>query len=303
MVLIDYIYRMNLRDLQYLVAVADHLHFGKAALSVNVTQPTLSMQLKKLEDSLGVQLFERTNKKVMLTPTGHEIVARARRTLNEADQITRIARNTRDPEAGSLKLGIFPTLAPYILPSLMPLMKEHFPRLNLLLVEERTPELIRQLEAGTLDTALLAMPVASDHFSNHTLFSEPFLLAVSSTHKLGERKQATISDMQGESVLLLEDGHCLRDQALEVCHLAGVGESANFRATSLETLRHMVASSDAITLIPKLATSDSSPVLRYIPFKGTPPSRTIGLYWRTTSARAPLFTTIAKHIENAYQKL
>ncbi len=294
---------MNLRDLEYLVAVADNLHFGKAALSVHVSQPTLSMQLKKLEGSLGVQLFERTNKRVMLTPIGHDIVARARRTLDEAEQISRIARAAKDPQSGTLKLGIFPTLAPYLLPSLMPKMKKGFPRLNLLLVEERTPELIRQLETGAIDAALLAMPVTSDHLTSLRLFAEPFLLAVSSTHPLAKRKSVQVADMQDEAVLLLEDGHCLRDQALEVCHLAGVGESANFRATSLETLRHMVAASHSVTLIPKLATDPRDSTLRYIPFRHPQPSRTIGLYWRSTSARGNLFNTIARLVETSYRKL
>ena len=294
---------MNLRDLQYLVAVADHLHFGKAALATHVSQPTLSMQLKKLEGSLGVQLFERTNKRVMLTPIGHEIVARARRTLNEAEQITRIAATAKDPKAGTLKLGIFPTLAPYLLAGLMPRLRRAFPRLTILLVEERTDELIRQLEAGIIDLAILAMPVDNERFASQRLFEEPFLLAVANNHPLADRKQVGVSDMQGQSVLLLEDGHCLRDQALEVCHLAGVGESAFFRATSLETLRHMVAASQSVTLMPKLATDPRDGAMRYIPFKHPQPSRTIGLYWRTTSARTPLFHAIGKLVEGAYCKL
>jgi LysR family hydrogen peroxide-inducible transcriptional activator len=295
--------RSNLRDLEYLVAVADHLHFGKAALAVHVSQPTLSMQLKKLEESLGVQLFERTNKRVMLTPIGHDIVARARRTLNEAEQITRIAESAKDPSAGTLKLGIFPTLAPYLLATLMPRLRHAYPRLTLLLVEERTDELVRQLDAGTIDVAILAMPIANDHFANLQLFEEPFLLAVANSHPLASRKNVSVADMQGESVLLLEDGHCLRDQALEVCHLAGVGESANFRATSLETLRHMVAASQSITLMPKLATDARDTAMRYIPFNHPQPTRTIGLYWRTSSARSSLFTAIGTLVKNAYRNL
>ena len=294
---------MNLRDLQYLVAVADHLHFGKAALAMHVSQPTLSMQLKKLEDSLGVQLFERTNKRVMLTPIGQEIVARARRTLTEAEQITRIAQSAKDPESGTLKLGIFPTLAPYLLATLMPRLRRAFPRLNILLVEERTDVLVRQLEAGLLDIAILAMPVVHERFSSAKLFEEPFLLAVASNHPLAGKRQVTAADMQGESVLLLEDGHCLRDQALEVCHLAGVGEAANFRATSLETLRHRVAASQSITLMPKLATDPRDGAIRYIPFHAPAPSRTIGLYWRTTSARTPLFLAISALMQKHYRQI
>lgn len=294
---------MNLRDLAYLVAVADHLHFGKAAQAVHVSQPTLSMQLRKLEETLGVQLIERSNKRVMLTQIGREVVVRARRTLDEVDQMKRLAENARDPLAGTLRLGLFPTLAPYLLPGLMPKLTATFPRLSIQLVEERTPELITRLEAGALDAALLAMPVDSETLSALPLFHEPFLLAVARTHRLARRKSVTAHDMHDETVLLLEDGHCLRDQALEVCHMAGVGESGSFRATSLETLRHMVASSNAITLIPQLATRENDPALAYIPFAKPAPTRQIGLYWRSTSARTSLFSTIAEMVSSAYKKL
>lgn len=291
---------MNLRDLHYLVAVAEHLHFGKAALAVHVSQPTLSMQLKKLEETLGVQLFERSNKRVMLTAIGQELVVRAQRILHEVEQMRAVAQSGHDLEAGTLRLGIFPTLAPYLLPTLMPLLTQHFPRLVLQLVEERTPELMAQLKSGALDAALLALPIAIDGLVAAPLFNEPFLLAVARHHPLAHHKTVTARDMQGETVLLLEDGHCLRDQALAVCHLAGVGESSSFRATSLETLRHMVAASNAITLIPKLATRLDDPLMRYIPFKTNAPSRSIGLVWRTTNARGPLFAAMAKQISAAY---
>lgn len=284
---------MNLRDLQYLVAVAEHLHFGRAAAACNVSQPTLSMQLKKLEETLGVQLFERTNKQVMLTAIGRDITERARRTLTEVEQMKVVANAARDPQAGTLRMGLFPTLAPYILPSLMPRLHAEFARLNVLLVEEKTPELIRQLEAGAIDCALLAMPVASDQLTHRPLFTEPFTLAVAANHPLAARTSVSLSTLRGVKMLLLEDGHCLRDQALEVCQMIGIGEADNFRATSLETLRHMVAASDAVTLMPKLAVEPDDKLVRYIPFKAPSPSRRIGLYWRTTSARAPLFEAMA----------
>jgi LysR family transcriptional regulator, hydrogen peroxide-inducible genes activator len=289
-----YLLLMNLRDLQYLVAVAEHLHFGKAAKAVHVSQPTLSMQLKKLEETLGVQLFERTNKHVMLTAIGQEMVTRAQRILNESEQLLHAARAARDPEAGTLRLGIFPTLAPYLLPRLMPLLSHHFPRLRLQLVEERTPELQSRLSAGALDLAMLALPVTGAGLEAMPIFDEPFLLAVARHHPLAARTRVHARDMLGETVLLLEDGHCLREQALEVCHLAGTHESTSFRATSLETLRHMVAVSEAITLIPKLATRTDDPLMRYIPFGAPAPSRRIGLVWRAASARAPFFVAMAK---------
>jgi len=294
---------MNLRDLQYLVAVADHLHFGKAALACNVSQPTLSMQLRKLEDMLDVQLIERSNKSVMLTPVGHEVVARARRTLDEASQIQQIARSSKDPLAGDVRLGIFPTLAPYLLPELMPALKSHFPKLNVLLVEEKTPELLTQLEAGSIDCAILAMPVENEHLCSLSMFIEPFLLAVPAGHRLSKRKYIALSDLHEETMLLLEEGHCLRAQALDICHMIGVGEAKNFRATSLETLRHMVAAGSAVTLIPKLAVNPQDKSLTYIPFKHPAPSRELGLYWRKTSARHKLFEKLAALVDAQYANL
>ena len=292
---------MNLRDLEYLTAVAQHLHFGKAALACNVSQPTLSMQLKKLEETLGVQLFERTNKTVMLTTIGHDIVARAKRIVEDSKQLRAVAKAAINPLAGELRLGIFPTLAPYLLPSLMPKLKHQFPLLTVLLVEEKTPELIAQLEDGTLDAALLAMPLTNPAFDSNDLFSEDFVLAVPAGHALSKRKNITKSDLRHETMLLLEDGHCLRDQALEVCSALGIGESKSFRATSLETLRHMVAAGNAVTLMPKLAVHDNDRLIRYIPFKKPAPARTIGLFWRTTSPRVRLFQQIIGLTQRTYR--
>ncbi len=292
--MIDYIYRMNLRDLQYLTTVAEHLHFGHAAEICHVSQPTLSMQLKKLEEYLGVQLFERTNKHVMLTPIGKSIVERAARVLEEAAAIRQLARGAKDPLSGDVRLGVFPTLAPYLLPSLVPKVKEHLPDVNLLLTEEKTPAIIQLLHEGKLDCALLALPVEGDGLATAPLFTEPFLLAVPKSHKLAKRKSVKPSDLAPYALLLLEEGHCLREQALEVCSMIGIGEANNFRATSLETLRHMVAGGSAITLMPKLAIQEADAMVRYIPFESPAPSRTIGLVWRHTSARAPLFAALVK---------
>jgi LysR family hydrogen peroxide-inducible transcriptional activator len=294
---------MNIRDFQYLVAVAQELHFGRAAERCHVSQPTLSMQLKKLEDTLGVQLFERTNKSVMLTPIGHDIAQRTAHILKEIDQIKALAAASKDPLAGQIRLGIFPTLAPYIMPGLMPLLRASFPKLNVLLVEEKTPVLITQLEKGEIDCAILATPVHAAGLHFDPLFEEPFLLAVAASHRLAGCKAVALADIQQESMLLLEDGHCLRDQALEVCSWAGTREANNFRATSLETLRHMVASGGSVTLIPKLAVRDDDTHVAYIPFKTHAPSRTLGLYARKTSARKPLFTAIASKVQEHYSAL
>ena len=295
---------MNLRDLQYLLAVAEHLHFGKAALACHVSQPTLSMQLKKLEETLGVQIFERTNKQVMLTATGQVVVAHARNVLAEVEQMKAAASNAHDALGGTLRMGIFRTLAPYLLPSLMPQMRTWFPKLSLQLVEEKTHDLVQQLESGAIDCAMLAMPLEQPCALIHRpVFREAFTLAVAADHPLAKRAFVKLSDLSQVSMLLLEEGHCLRAQALEVCQLVGVGESGHFRATSLETLRHMVASSHAATLMPQLATRNHDPGLRYIPFKAPAPTRQIGLYWRPTSARGKLFETMTQHMAKAYRHI
>jgi LysR family hydrogen peroxide-inducible transcriptional activator len=293
---------MNLRDLQYLAAVADHLHFGKAAEACNVSQPTLSMQLKKLEETLGVQLFERTNKSVMLTAIGSDITARAKRILEESQQLREAAKAAVNPLSGDLRLGIFPTLAPYLLPTLMPKLKKQFPLLNLLLVEEKTANLVTQLEEGKIDCAMLAMPVDNPAIDSKKLFDEAFVLAVPANHRLAKRASVSQSDIRHETMLLLEEGHCLREQALEVCSAIGIGESNSFRATSLETLRYMVAAGNAVTLMPKLSVRNEDALVRYIPFKKPAPMRSIGLYWRKTSPRTLLFSQITQMIASAYKQ-
>jgi len=296
--MIDYVYGMNLRDLQYLASVAEHLHFGKAALACHVSQPTLSMQLKKLEETLGVQLFERSNKQVMLTEVGREMAVRARRVLAEAEEMRVLGRAHKNPLVGELKMGVFPTLAPYLLPRLMPQLKKVLPSITMLLVEEKTPEIIARLESGVLDCALLAMPVAGDGLASQHVFDEPFYLAVPAGHALAKHAFISRVDLKYQEMLLLDEGHCLRDQALEVCDTIGIGEAQHFRATSLETLRHMVAAGNAVTLMPELAVNTHDRLVSYIPFKAPSPQRSIGLYWRQTSARTPLFKAIANSVIN-----
>ncbi len=279
---------MNLRDLQYLVALAEHRHFGRAAKACFVSQPTLSTQIKKLEEELGVPLVERTPRKVLLTEVGRDIAIRARDVLNEIEQIRGVARRTLDPESGTVRLGIFPTLGPYLLPHALPLVRKAFPKLELLLVEEKTETVLRLLREGKLDAGILALPLHEDSLHSEFLFEEPFLLAVSGEHALARQQgQLKLADLTNHNLLLLEDGHCLRDQALEVCHLAGASEHSGFRATSLETLRQMVAANVGITLLP--VTAVKPPVaavenLHLIEFKGHPPSRRIAMVWRKSSA-------------------
>ena len=289
---------MNLRDLKYLVALADHKHFGRAAAACFVSQPTLSTQIKKLEDELGVPLVERAPRKVMLTPAGREAASRARGIVAEVEQMKEAARRSQDPEAGTVRLGIFPTLAPYLLPHLVPGIRQRFPQLELLLVEEKSDQLLRQLREGRLDAALLALPLHDEQLHTEFLFEEPFVLAVPEGHALARQDSLTLNELADQRLLLLDDGHCLRDQALDVCHLSGAAEKSEFQATSLETLRQMVAANVGVTLLPMLAIkppvarSDSIHLLGFRADK--PPSRRIAMVWRRSSAMAEFLQHFAQ---------
>lgn len=289
---------MNLRDLRYLVAVADHGHFGRAAEACYVSQPTLSTQIRKLEAELGVQLIERNPRNIVLTAPGERVVERARVLLSEADNITEIARRARDPEAGTLRIGLFPTLAPYLLPHVVPKVRARFPDLELLLVEEKTEEVLQRLRDGKLDAGVLALPVPDEGLHQEPLFSEDFVLAVPTNHPLAATDgPARTSVLAGESLLLLEDGHCLRDQALAVCKLTGAEERSGFRATSLETLRQMVAAGVGVTLLPELAVQPPvarSDDIRLIRFADPVPRRDIAMFWRRTSAYREFLPRVAQ---------
>ncbi|MFG1212585.1 LysR substrate-binding domain-containing protein [Xanthobacter sp.] len=287
---------MTLRELQYLLALADTRSFRRAAELCSVSQPTLSTQIRKLEEELGVALIERTPRKAMLTPAGRDAVERARRILTEVDQLKEAARRSRFAEGGALKLGVFPTLGPYLLPHVVPLIRQRFPELELLLFEEKSANLIQRLNLGTLDAAFLALPVHDSHFHSEFLFEEPFLLAVPGTHSLARRDTLGVAELAGQNLMLLEEGHCLRDQALDVCHQSGAREKSEFRATSLETLRQMVAAGVGITLLPMLATRNPVPPaqnIHLLAFSDSRPSRQIALLWRKTSALGQLLHQVA----------
>lgn len=289
---------MNLRELEYLAALGEHRHFGRAAEACFVSQPTLSMQIKKLERELGVELVERSPGGVMLTDAGERVVERARIMLREAEDIRGIARQAQDPEAGSLRLALIPTLAPYLLPHVVPQLHERFPRLELLLVEEKTDDLLERLRDGRLDAGVLALPVDAGNLYGEALFREGFVLAVPVAHRLAALDEPVApSVLAGEQVLLLEEGHCLREQALDVCRLAGAPERSGFRATSLETLRQMVASGVGITLLPELAVQPPVPQsgdIRLLHFAEPVPSREIALLWRPTSVYGDLLPRVAE---------
>lgn len=298
---------MNLQDLRYLVAVADHRHFGRAAEACFVSQPTLSTQLKKLERELGVELIERNPRHIMLTTVGEAVVERARVVLREADNIRQIARRATDPESGSLRIGLFPTLAPYLLPHVVPVLHERFPKLELLLVEEKSAVVHQRLRDGQLDVGLLALPVHDDHLHREELFTEEFVLAVPTGHPLShvEGTVAT-SVLAGGRVLLLEEGHCLRDQALSVCQIVGAEERSGFRATSLETLRQMVAAGVGMTLLPELAVHAPVPAsddITLVRFDPPVPRREIAMFWRRTSPYSDFLPQIAQVIRDVARGL
>lgn len=287
---------MNLRAMHYLVTLADVRHFSRAAELCHVSQPTLSTQIRKLEEELDVQLVERSPRRVMLTEVGREIVERARVLLAEANTIKSIARRSHDPHSGTLRLGIFPTLAPYFLPHVVPEVRRRFPRLTLRLSEEKTEDVISMLTQGRLDAGLLALPVDVEQFTTEALFEEPFVLAVPESHPLAAKSLISMQDLEKEELLLLEDGHCLRDHALEVCQLAGAHERLDFHATSMETLRQMVAAGTGITLMPVLAVKPpvahtENLVIR--PFAEPVPKRTIALVWRKSSAMSGFLEELA----------
>ena len=271
---------MTLRELQYLVALADHGHFGRAAEACHVTQPTLSTQLRKLEAFLGAALLERDSKSIHLTPIGVRIVARARILLAEVDAIRALARAAAAPLSQPLTLGVIPTLGPTLLPWLTPAVARTYPALGLVIHEDLTDGLLRGLTDHRLDAAILALPLAADGLATAPLFDEPFLFAAPPGHPAAARKAVDPVSLGQENLLLLTDGHCLRDQALAVCGLPRPAAGADFRATSLETLRQLVAAGLGCTLLPAMTVAASTPgdlVIR--PIRGHP-HRRIGLVWR-----------------------
>lgn len=280
---------MTLRELRYLVALAEHQHFGRAAEACHVTQPTLSAQLRKLEDYLGHTLVDREPKVPTLTPIGAQIVERARRLLAEADDILRLTRLRSGPLAGALNLGIIPTLAPYYLPTALSVLRAAYPKLQLIVQEDLTANLVAKLGEQLLDAALLALPTGLDERGHVEvpLFDEPFQVAVPRGHAFAALDVVPASALAEQKLLLLTDGHCLRGQALDVCGLveAPRDDSADCRATSLETLRQLVIAGLGATLLPALAVREADQGLLVVRPLAQGESRRIGLVWRRGHAR------------------
>jgi LysR family transcriptional regulator, hydrogen peroxide-inducible genes activator len=293
---------MTLQELRYVVALADAGHFGHAAEACFVSQSTLSTQIKKLEDYLGISLFDRSLKSVTLTPAGQDIVDSARRIIEEANRICEMSKQIKDPMVRTIHLGIIPTLGPYYLPHVLPLVHQHYPKLRLLLREEMTPHVLAHLADGKLDAGLLALPLPADDPTMETvpLFIEPFLAAVPANHPLAAAKEVHIDALVEAGLFLLEEGHCLRNQALEACRLTELANE-EIRATSLETLRQMVGMGLGVTLIPALAGMQSHDIGTRValrPLASPGASRTIGLVWRRRSPVAPTMENLAKFLKD-----
>jgi LysR family hydrogen peroxide-inducible transcriptional activator len=283
----------SLRQLQYAVAVADTLSFRKAAERCHVSQPSLSAQLAQLEAALGVRLFERDRRHVLLTTSARELIERARRVIVEADHLLELARRSADPLAGALRIGVIPTISPYLLPRLTPALRREYPRLTIFWVEERTEALVRKLDEGALDAALLALEAPLGDVERQAVARDPFVLVTPARHPLGVKKgPAKPSELRHASVLLLDDGHCFREQALAICSKAKADE-LEFRATSLSTLAQMVASGAGVTLLPSLAVPMEARRAKLCirRFAAPEPGRTIALAWRK---RAPLDASLRK---------
>lgn len=283
-----------------MVAVADTLGFHRAAARLRVSQPTLSSQVQKLEDVLGVRIFERDKRRVLVTAAGAPVVAHARRVLVEVDDLLAAATEVKDPFAGTLRVGVIPTVAPYLLPFVTPFLAERWPRLRLALVEEKTYEVLAGLRTGALDAGLLALVDGLDDLERAVVVVDPFVAAVPRTHPLAKKKTLVLDDLNDEQVLLLEDGHCLRSQVLTLCQRAGATET-DFRATSLATLVQMVSSGAGVTLLPSIAVDveNRRGQLAIRPLAGTGYSRTICLVWRKAAPLAPALREVAKAMASA----
>jgi LysR family hydrogen peroxide-inducible transcriptional activator len=286
----------TLRQLRYLVAIADHRHFGRAAEACFATQSTLSAGLQELENLLDVKLVERSKRRVMLTPLGEAVVARARIVLREAEDLAELAQAAKDPLSGPLRLGVIPTIGPYLLPRVLPPLRQHYPNLRLYLREDMTARLLDALHDGEIDAALIALPFPTDELEVRQLGADPFLLACRSDDPLARAKPPELAHLPEERLLLLDEGHCLREHALAACRLEPAHHRDDFRATSLPTLVQMVANQLGITLLPKMAVdagllAGTGLITRDL--ADTTPARNIALVWRKTTPRAREFDLLA----------
>jgi LysR family hydrogen peroxide-inducible transcriptional activator len=291
---------LSLRDLEYAVAVSKERHFGRAAEACGVSQAALSEQVRKLEGVLGIALFERTKRRVDPTPRGIAILAQAETLLGQAWRLLEDARRSAEPLTGELRLGVIATLGPYYLPSLLHGGRERFPHLVLRLHESRTDDLLRQLRDGALDAALLALPITADGFTVEPLFFEPFRLACPAGDPLAVRPEVRLRDLPRGKLLLMEEGHCMRDQAIELCNVRRLDPHTRV-ASSLEMLRHMIAAGEGYSVLPLMATSEQADMRGLIRFRDIADDeagRNIGLVWRATETRAADLRAVAAYMRD-----
>lgn len=291
----------TLRQLRYFDALASHAHFGRAAEHANVSQPALSMQVADLEKELGVPLLERQARATVLTEEGREVARRARDILLAVEDLVDYARHHRAPLMGSLRVGVIPTVAPYLLPRVLPLLRDRYPELQLRVKESQTAVLVEEVMAGHLDAALLALPVEHDGIETMELFEDAFVLAMPQSHRLAEKDHVRPKEIAGEPLLLLEEGHCLRDQTMAVCRNAGTTGFDAFGATSLSTLSELVINGYGLTLLPEICVPFEARRRRMAvrPFADPVPARTLGLAWRRTSPRKADFEAFGTAIIDA----
>lgn len=294
---------MNIRDLKYFIAVAETMHFGKAAERCFVSQPTLSGQIKKLEEELGVTLFERTNRSVAITPIGEMVLQHAKLLLEQADTIVQLTRAHSDPLAGPLRVGAIPTISPYLMPLILMPLKNQYRQMKLVLQEETTDNLLEDLMSHQIDVAILGTPVSESEFEEVLLYKEPFWLAHHASHELYTKDDITRNDLSGLDLLLLADGHCLAKQVMDVCRIdeASLEDvSADLRAASLETLLQLVSAGYGSTLVPALAMqgswmTGSGIIARKLEIKDA--FRTVRLVFRKTFPRREAIEILASVIQ------
>jgi LysR family hydrogen peroxide-inducible transcriptional activator len=290
----------SLKQLEYLVALADTQHFGHASERCNITASTLSAGIRDLEYTLGVPVAERTKRHVLMTPLGEEIAARARLLLRDAGDLMELAASNREPMAGPMRLGVIPTISPFFLPRVLPALSRQFPALRLFLREERTEQLLERLRQGELDIALIALPYDVEGLASRILFEDEFAFACNEKHPLAAKKRVAPSELADQTLMLLEEGHCLRGHALDACQLHETKLRAQFEASSLHTLVQMVASGIGVTLLPKLAIDahiTRGTKIRIIPLT-VKASRQIGLVWRQSSLRARAVELLAEQFSS-----
>lgn len=296
---------MTLTELKYIVAVARELHFGRAAEACFVSQPTLSVAIKKLEDELGVVLFERGSSEVSLTSSGERIVVQAQRVLDEAARVKELAKQGKDPLSGALRVGVIYTISPYLLPALIRQLVRDTPQMPLLLNENLTVKLLELLKNGEIDVAILALPLPESGLMIQPVYDEQFVVGVPRAHPWAKKRAVSADDLKKETMLLLGSGHCFRDQVLEVCpelsrFSAGAeGIQKTFEGSSLETIRHMVASGLGVTVLPMSSTPEKVPrdsLIAYLPFKKPVPDRRVVLAWRKSFTRGAAIEALRRAI-------